>query len=195
MDLNAGSTDPAVRELTRRRFTQLLEPVSIFKPKSVVCHAGYDRKRYGVLKDGWMQNSLEIWSWLATEIAAAGSRLMLENVFEDGPEDLLALFESLRSANVGFCLDCGHALAFGQADLERWLDILGPCLGQLHLHDNAGGGDAHLALGRGAVDFEKLFSYLRKNSAPDSAPIITLEPHSEKALWPSLAYLAEAWPW
>ena len=45
IDLSAGSTDPAVMALTRNRFEQLLNLVPVFKPKAVVCHAGYDWKR------------------------------------------------------------------------------------------------------------------------------------------------------
>jgi sugar phosphate isomerase/epimerase len=193
MDLSAGSPDPAVRRTTRQRFEQLLELVPLFKPKSVICHAGYDAKRYGYLKDAWVENSLEMWSWLAAEIATRGSRLMLENVFEDGPDDMLILFNALETLNVGFCLDSGHSHAFGQSDLELWLQVLGPYLGQLHLHDNFGHNDEHLAMGRGTIDFNNILKYLKKNKA--SAPIITLEPHREKDLWPSLAYLADRWPW
>jgi sugar phosphate isomerase/epimerase len=46
IDLCAGSPDPDIRAITRRRFEQMLEVVPIFKPKTVVCHLGYDLKRY-----------------------------------------------------------------------------------------------------------------------------------------------------
>jgi sugar phosphate isomerase/epimerase len=191
IDLSAGSPDPAVRGVTRRRFEQLLELVPLFKPKSVVCHAGYDAKRYDYLREVWIENSLDLWCWLAKQINAAGSRLMLENVFEDGPEDILVLFKRLRKENVGLCLDTGHLTAFGKTGLAAWLESLGAYLGQLHLHDNHGKQDEHLALGRGSIDFQALFMYLKKRK--NSYPIITLEPHSEADLWPSLAYLAEFW--
>jgi len=193
IDLSAGSPDPAVRRLTRRRLEQLLKLVPLFTPRSVVCHAGYEAKRYGYFKDTWSENSLELWSWMADRVAEHGARLMLENVYEDGPEDIQFLFERLKNKKVGFCLDTGHSSAFGQADLEVWLDTLGPYLGQLHLHDNLGNDDEHLAMGSGLIDFSKLFTYLKKNK--NIFPIITLEPHEEKDLWPSLEYLAQEWPW
>jgi len=193
IDLSAGSPDPAVRRLTRRRLEQLLDLVPLFKPRSVVCHAGYDAKRYGYFKETWSENSLELWSWMADRVAEHGARLMLENVYEDGPEDIQFLFENLKNQQVGFCLDTGHSSAFGQADLESWLQTLGPYLGQLHLHDNLGYDDDHLSMGSGVVDFSKLFKYLKKNIR--ISPIITLEPHEEKDLWPSLEYLAQEWLW
>ncbi|MFZ0611664.1 MAG: sugar phosphate isomerase/epimerase, partial [Desulfobacterales bacterium] len=94
---------------------------------------------------------------------------------------------------VGFCLDTGHQAAFGQASLVKWLDALGPHIGQVHLHDNHGLRDEHLALGRGKIDFPYLFRRLK--TLCDTPPVITLEPHTEEALDPSLDYLAALWPW
>ncbi len=193
IDLNPGSPDPAVRRLTRRRLEQLLALVPVYQPRSVVCHANFDSRRYGYFKAEWVRNSLEFWSWLTDGVAKHGARLMLENVFEDGPEDIEILFENLDPRKVGFCLDTGHVAAFGKSDLADWLDRLGPHLGQLHLHDNFGRQDDHLAIGTGTIEFYKLFKFLEKSTNPP--PIITLEPHEEKYLWPSLKYLAQNWPW
>jgi len=193
IDLNAGSPDPAIRGITRRRLEQLLDLVPLFKPVTVVCHAGYDAKRHAYFKETWSQNSIELWSWMADRLGRHGARLMLENVYEDGPADMQLLFEGLKDQRVGFCLDAGHSMAFGQSDLKTWVDTLGPYLGQLHLHDNLGGHDEHLALGSGVIDFGIIFKYLKKFKV--NGPIITLEPHEEKYLWPSLDYLAQHWPW
>ncbi|MGD8290572.1 MAG: sugar phosphate isomerase/epimerase family protein [Desulfobacterales bacterium] len=193
IDLSAGSADPAVAALTRHRFEQLLNLVPLFKPRSVVCHAGYDWKRYGYSKAQWIENSLNIWTWLATCIKERGSRLVLENVYEKEPDEIRVVLEPLKNFGAGFCLDCGHLFAFGNANLEDWLNTLGSYIAQLHLHDNHGGGDEHLAIGSGTIDFKFLFRYLK--SISDSPPIITLEPHQEGDLWPSLAYLAKIWPW
>ena len=193
IDLSAGSTDPAVNALTRSRFKQVLELVPLFSPKAVVFHAGYDWKRYGYFKEEWLENSLKTWSWLATSLNESGTKLMLENVYENGPEDIRIVFDGLQHQNVGFCLDCGHLAAFGETPLELWLKSLGPYIKQLHLHDNHGIDDEHLAMGLGTIDFEMLFNYLK--SIRKSPPIITLEPHQEEDLWPSLEYLAKVWPW
>jgi hypothetical protein len=97
VDMSAGSIDPQIRSVTRRRFEQLLEVVPLFAPKTVVCHAGYDWKRYAYLFDKWLENSLAMWGWLAQRLNGHGCRLMLENVYEGGPEELLPLFEHLTS--------------------------------------------------------------------------------------------------
>ena len=57
-DLSAGSSDSAVKAVTRSRFEQMLNLVPVFRPRAVVCHAGYDWKRYGYFKQEWMESSL-----------------------------------------------------------------------------------------------------------------------------------------
>jgi sugar phosphate isomerase/epimerase len=70
---------------------------------------------------------------------------------------------------------------------------LGNEVRQVHLHDNDGSRDSHLAPGRGIVDFSLLFAFLKARKSPP--PIITLEPHREEDLEPCLAYLEAVWPW
>jgi sugar phosphate isomerase/epimerase len=195
MDMSPGSPDPAVKALTRKRFEQVVALVPLFKPASVVFHAGYDEKRYGydAVKEVWLANSLEMWSWLGWCLHNEGSLLMLENVYEHYPGDMQILLDRLGGEGVGFCLDTGHQAAFGHASLKEWVDVLGPYVGQLHLHDNLGRKDEHLALGEGKTDFEALFTDLRR--IKETPPIVTLEPHKEQDFIPSLRYLERCWPW
>ncbi|NNK84803.1 MAG: hypothetical protein HKO91_04540, partial [Desulfobacterales bacterium] len=72
IDLSPGSADPDVMNLTRYRFKQVLKLIPIFKPKTVICHAGYDWKRYGYLKEEWVEKSLHTWSWLGSRVADEG---------------------------------------------------------------------------------------------------------------------------
>ena len=162
IDLSVASADPGIRALTRKRFEQLLEVVPLFKPEAVICHAGYDKRRHRFFREAWVERSLECWSWLADRLQETGTRLMLENVYEDGPADIRILFEELASKKVGFCLDTGHLAAFGQRSLKKWLTVMEPYLAQLHLHDNNGDGDDHLSLGGGAIDFKYLFLQIIK---------------------------------
>jgi sugar phosphate isomerase/epimerase len=193
MDLSPGSPDPAVWAVTRNRFERILQLVPFFKPKTVVSHAGYDERRYWHMRDIWIEKSLEMWSWLGERMRDEGALLMLENVYEHSPDDIRILFENLGDRGVGFCLDTGHQAVFSRVPLEKWVELLGPYLGQLHLHDNSGKQDEHLALGRGKTDFRILFKQLV--AIRKEPPTITLEPHREADLWPSLEYLEKVWPW
>ncbi len=193
VDLSPGSPDARINRVTRDRFEQVLRLIPLFRAKAVVFHMGYDRRRYHYLRDVWIEKSLEVWSWIAEGVKNEGAALMLENVYEDGPDDILVLFETLGRQKAGLCLDTGHHAVFSRVPLDSWVDSLGPFIGQLHLHDNSGGQDDHLGLGRGTIDFEGLLRHL--NATRDNPPLITLEPHREEDLLPSLEYLEKIWPW
>ena len=193
VDLSAGSTDPAIRAVTRRRFEEILGLVPLFTPHTVVAHAGYDWQRYEYFRKTWMEHSVEFWGWVAGRLNREGSQLMLENVYEHRPGEILELFERLRPNGVGLCLDCGHLTAFGRAPMDEWLNVLGPFIGQLHLHDNRGQKDDHLPMGHGHIDFHRLFAYLKaERTAP---PVMTMEVHRPDDVWASLDFLERLWPW
>jgi sugar phosphate isomerase/epimerase len=193
MDLSPGSPDRDVRDLTRRRFKQLLPLLPLFKAKAVVCHAGFESRKYGFMRHVWTRNSITTWTPLAESIRDEGGVLMLENVFEDGPDDIREIFETVGDLGVKFCLDTGHAAAFSTTPLAEWVKGLAPFLGQVHLHDNRGDQDDHMALGHGTIEFEKLLRQIKK--VIEMPPLVTLEPHREEDLLPSLQFLEEIWPW
>lgn len=193
MDLSPGSPDPKIRELTQYRLRQLIRLIPLFRPITVVCHTGYDHRRYWHIRNLWLKNSLDIWPEIAEAIQSNGSAMMLENVYEESPDEIMDLLTPLGKYGVGGCLDSGHQAVFGNVSLDTWISTLGPCLGQLHLHDNHGKQDEHLAMGQGTIDFQRLLDLVKTFSS--TRPVITLEPHKEEDLLPSLKYLEKIWPW
>lgn len=193
MDLSPGSPDPDIQKISQKRFRRLASLVPVFKPKTVVCHTGYDHKRYWAIKEQWMEKSLETWEPLAAAFKREGSRLMLENVYEKDPSEILPLILNLTSHDVGFCLDIGHQAVFGNVSPRQWVRSMSGHIQQLHLHDNNGKQDDHWALGAGNINLQQLFKDL--NSMEIHPLAVTLEPHREEDLAPSLEYLAPIWPW
>lgn len=192
MDLVPGGIDPKIRSVSLSRLHQAFDFAPIFKPLSIVCHSGYDDRCYHDERDQWLKNSIETWTIFANRAKEIGTTLMIENVFEEAPEILKPLLQSLHSDNFKFCFDVGHAHVFGKSSIDMWIDELSPYLGQLHLHDNKGEIDDHMALGSGEVEFEKLFSILKRK---DLRPIITLEAHQESWVLESFDILKKLWPW
>ena len=193
MDMSPGSPDSEVLALTRKRFEEMAGIAALFKARAVVCHAGYQWERYGFVRDEWLKRSIDTWEWLGGLLHKEGIQLNLENVYEQGPQEILELFTALAPIGIGFCLDTGHQSAFGKAGLEEWLNCLGPFLKQVHLHDNSGKADDHLGLGKGNIRFEVLISWLKESGQPP--PLVTLEPHREEDVLPSLEKLGQIWPW
>jgi sugar phosphate isomerase/epimerase len=190
-DLVPGGMDKKMLQTSRERLQQAFELVPVFNPLSIVCHTGYDRKRYLDAQDQWLEAAVETWTNLLRGLGGTQTVLVMENVYEKTPRMLLRLLKSLGSEKTGFCFDAGHMNAFSDTDLHGWLEAMTPFLKQLHLHDNNGGADDHLAIGEGAIAFDRLFSHLEKNQLK---PIITLEAHQEKALWDSLETLSRSEP-
>ncbi len=186
MDLNPGAVDDRVREITALRFNQLLGVAADFRPRAIVFHPGYDRWRYDGDIDLWLERSLPVWEPVIARAESLGVRFAVENVFEDHPASLKKLFDTVNSPHLGWCLDAGHGNLFSRVPLREWIAILGPRLVEMHLHDNHGQADEHLPVGRGAINFDEIFSAVR---AQDLHPIYTVEPHLEEHLEPSLRAL------
>jgi len=192
MDLAPGGLDERIREVTARRLQRTMELVPLFRPLSIVFHAGYDERRYHAHRAEWLSGSLATWEPLIQQAEEVGVVVHLENVYEQTPEMILTLIEEMDSENLGFCLDMGHMNVFGEVALSEWLDALGPHLKEVHLHDNNGHSDSHGPIGSGTAPFNELFQYLHDQ---EKRPVVTLEPHEEATLWVSLENLEKLWPW
>lgn len=72
-----------------------------------------------------------------------------------------ALLPVLEEEGLSFCLDVGHAHVNGM--LMEFLSAMRPA--HVHLHDNDGSADAHMALGRGTVDLREILPLLPRDSA------------------------------
>nr|HDM99500.1 sugar phosphate isomerase/epimerase [Deltaproteobacteria bacterium] len=186
-DLSLGAIDPKVRRITVERIRRALDLASLFEAKSVVCHTGFDYKHYFNSVDIWMKNAVESLITLLECASKLNIPVMLENVYELDSEIHKDIFRKVKSPLLGFCLDVGHQNVFSKTSLDKWLKALGDRLGQIHLHDNMGVHDDHLAIGEGVLDFDSLFSWLYGHG---KTPILTLEPHEESALMPTLKGLA-----
>ena len=146
-------------------------------------HLGYEENKHSYKWYNWFEHSVETWSELLEIANDTNTPVMFENTYEKNPEVHLQLFKELPGSNFGFCLDVGHLMAFAGSTWQVWLEKLQPWLGQLHLHDNTGKNDDHIAIGQGQFNFQELFTHLKENKL---SPLITLEPHTEKDLWASL---------
>lgn len=191
IDLSPGSTDPEILDTTRHRLEQMLSVIDIFKPETVVCHAGYDVTRYGFIHEDWLSQCIRTWQWVGEKLHEKGCRLMLENVYESAPSELLDVLSPLPPDHTGCCLDVGHLTAFGHAPLSEWIDALASRIGQLHLHDNCGDMDHHLGMGEGKIDFNAVRALLTQSNP---RPVVTLEPHTTEDLMTSIGFLdREQW--
>jgi len=187
MDLCPGSPDPKIAAASKERISQGIDVASVLGAKLIVTHSGFDRRRYGDIVDEWLERSVAFWEEMASAARAEGLKIAVENTFDDGPDPLCRLVEALDPETLGFCLDVGHLNLFGRRSLDEWFESVRGRLWEVHLHDNFGETDEHLAIGEGSIDFAHLFALL---SRLDEQPILTIEAHDEARVRRSLEALA-----
>ncbi len=183
-DVSPGAIDVRVRQIAVERIRQAIDLAVLFQARSLVFHTGWERKIYADAGDEWLDNFTGSLKEILEQAEKSDVNIMLENVFELDTTLHREVFGRFPQKRLGFCLDAGHVYAFSKTPLSVWIDDLGQRIGHLHLHDNHGGDDEHLAPGRGIVDFELLFSWLSRNG---KSPVMTLEAHDEETVMPGLA--------
>jgi sugar phosphate isomerase/epimerase len=86
-----------------------------------------------------IETAAENLRYMAEKGAAADMRIALENVGKFEPlADIGLLPELVKTAdmaNIGFCVDSGHAHAFGES-VPQWIKLAGNKLFETHFHDN-----------------------------------------------------------
>ncbi len=94
-----------------------------------------------------------------------GIRIALENELPgdvgEKISDLVELVNETDCANVGLCLDTGHACISGQ-DPPAMVELCGQKLFHIHVHDNNGEEDQHLFPFSGKIDWKKFVAMLHR---------------------------------
>jgi sugar phosphate isomerase/epimerase len=78
-------------------------------------------------------------------------KMHLENIMDRNPELLSELVCRVDSPLLDIALDIGHAQAYSKVTPLYWIESLKTQVGYVHLHDNHGAEDEHLALGDGNI--------------------------------------------
>jgi len=191
LDLNPGALDPLIRDITRRRVTQVFQAAEQLKPKVIVFHPGYDDLRYGGSRLDWLKNSIDFWQGFIPRAKELGCCIAMENIFEKEPSTLRGLLEAIDEPLFRHCFDVGHWNMFSSCSLEEWFDELGSYIAESHIHDNSGAADEHLPPGEGQIDFRTLFELLRRH-APGA--VLTIEAHTIERLERARTALAHYLP-
>ncbi|MBF0500942.1 MAG: sugar phosphate isomerase/epimerase [Candidatus Riflebacteria bacterium] len=171
-DLNAGAQDPRIRAITLERFLWAIDTAARLKAAQIVIHPGYGpwilTKRFDI----WLGRAKENLNKIVAKASELGIRIAFENIYDTHPRDLAALIEQFPKETVGVCFDIGHFNLFSETSMKTWLDTLGPRIFEVHLHDNSGDDDDHIALGDGIIKFGPLLDWFSK---PGNRPYLTLE--------------------
>jgi len=163
-DVIPFSPDPKIREIGKDRIFQSMADARAMKVKAVVFHTGYNPflTSEGYVEQ-WIKTNVKVWSDVLTQNPEIN--VYIENTFEASPMILERLSEQLSMyPNYGICLDYAHACLSKTAP-EEWAKRLGCFVRHIHINDNDGLSDLHLAWGDGTLDRDVFYrcyeSYFR----------------------------------
>lgn len=123
-----------------------------------VLHLGWQKDAWDGHSHEWAREAVRELIPVARE---AGVKLLLENIISSGTRvaKLMELLEEVDpQREVGLCVDLGHAHVEGNILEELALAL--PRLDHLHMHDNDGTQDSHLAPGQGTIPWGEVYRML-----------------------------------
>lgn len=151
IDINYSGGDPEVFKVSKKRIEQCAFLACKLNVKKIVLHSCFfpiltpDDPLYGV----WAEES----AVLLIEIAEKYDiQFCIENVLDISPDIILTMVEQANHPRVKVCFDIGHA-NLSKTPIPVWIEKLAPHITHVHLSDNNGIYDEHLALGDGNIDF------------------------------------------
>ncbi|MBC8367030.1 sugar phosphate isomerase/epimerase [bacterium] len=188
-NLYPAGHDPEAVDLARRRLQGALDLAPSFGVKQLVVHPAWDPRGDILDREAWLDRATAFWTSMLPSLEAAGASFVLENIFDLDPSLLVDLLARLPEDRFGFLFDTGHFHAFSEAGLNDWLSALGPRLQSIHIHDNGGQYDEHLALGQGSFPWGDLFELVGAQNRPLEW---TLENRSVEDVIASLRFLGQS---
>lgn len=183
LDLNPMAYDKLVLEITRKRYEQCYQAARILGAKKIVFHTCYIPKIY--LLTGWADRVIDFWNRFLDH--KEGIQVVMENVQDPEIEPILQVAEKVKHPDFGLCLDIGHAHCYSNYPVTQWARQLGHHIKHLHLHDNDGHSDTHMALGEGNIPTAEVLDCVRSYT-PDVT--CTIECSRKNRVMKSLEWLS-----
>ena len=157
---------PEARESAVGELVKACEAAAVMGVENIVLHPGPERAGRPPEEEFLerMRNAAEALNTVATRCCELKIHLLLENMLPHllfgHINDMLYLLGSIRNCEVGTCLDTGHA--FLARELGTVIHKLSGHLHLVHINDNHGDRDDHLAPGEGDIDWGWLLDELRR---------------------------------
>lgn len=151
-DLNFSGSDPWIYEMTEKRIRQCVETGKQMGITRYVFHSCFHPtlQPEDPLYKIWSRTAAKLFQTLVEEYDIT---VYLENVLDTRPEILLGIMQEAENPRIQVCFDVGHA-NLTKTPLEHWIEILHPYIKYVHLSDNRGIYDDHIAPGDGTIPWQ-----------------------------------------
>lgn len=163
-DVNAAAPLRALREAAAALNLAAVPFCHAVGASQIVFHPGYYDRDSFFSKSRAQGFCYELLDRMVALCKPLGITIGFENIA--GPSMALFTQEEYMHALDGadpcvkFLLDLGHAHC-NRWDIPAVIEGIGDRLCAFHLHDNDGGGDAHLPIGQGSIPWESVFAAMK----------------------------------
>lgn len=164
--IDLSSLDPAQRGASVEEILRAVEAAAALQVHYFVIHPGPEHAHIPPDTERLqrIENLVESLNRVVRRCAEVGICCLLENklphLLFGNLNDILWILAAIEGAEVGACLDTGHAFLSG--DLRTVVHKLSGHLRMLHVNDNCGDRDQHLPPGEGSIDWTSLMHQLRQ---------------------------------
>lgn len=181
LDLNPMSFEPMAAEISWKRFSQAYQAARFLNADRIIFHTC--RIPTVCYLEGWGKRLADFWNRFMEE--HPDIPISVENVFDEDPSAVADFASQVTADNFSLCLDLGHAHHASPVPLTEWLSVLAPWITHLHLHDNCGIKDEHLAIGDGTISWIDLSKKIAALPRLKSATIenLTIQDFQKSLSW------------
>lgn len=186
-DVLVFSEDPLIAETSELRVRQSMDIAKRVKAGAVIFHTNYEPLlTQDYYRNSWRDRTAKFFRKICEEYPTI--QVYMENMFDTDPYELKSIAELMREVpNFGVCLDYAHATIFGK-NIDYWVKDLAPYIRHVHINDNDGVTDLHLAVGDGMTDWEKFLEH-KKLYFPNATILVETTPIDRQIK--SLEYMKE----
>lgn len=143
IDLKPISPDHLIQKVSREKYLQTIKIAKALDVDTLLFHSQINPWINLHEKSYFHQAYREFFEELFESVGGYDKTIVLENIFEDDPQQLLSLIEGINLPNIKVCLDIGHSRIKNQTVLEDWFKVLGKHIHYVHVHWNDRRDDQH----------------------------------------------------
>jgi sugar phosphate isomerase/epimerase len=165
-NIDIASSDEVLRSGALAEVLEAAEAAAILRVRYFVIHPGPEHPAAtsaGEEQLARMHNVVTTLNTVARRCHELGIMCVLENklphLLFGNTSDILWILDAINDAEVGACLDTGHAFLSG--DMQSLIKKLRGHLKMIHAHDNGGTRDDHFPPGGGRIDWDLMLRELK----------------------------------
>ena len=165
-NIDIASSDEVLRNGALAEVLEAAEAAAILRVRYFVIHPGPEHPAAtsaGEEQLARMHNVVTTLNTVARRCHELGIMCVLENklphLLFGNTSDILWILDAINDAEVGACLDTGHAFLSG--DMQSLIKKLRGHLKMIHAHDNGGTRDDHFPPGDGRIDWDLMLRELK----------------------------------